>query len=95
MGSGPVHRHLVPEKVSIMRRLRQRLNGLEAHAHATMGSTDVLLAAMNDLVADLADGVEIELTIPKIGNLLFDALIDKWGGKLPFTLRIDPREEQK
>lgn len=64
-----------------MGRLRRRLDGLESHAHQTMTSADVLLDAIRDLVADLADGIQIEVEI--------------FGKKLPFTLRIDPRENSE
>lgn len=78
-----------------MGRLRRRLDGLEQHAHATMSGADELVALAKDLLNDLADGVQVEVTIPHTGNPLLDAVIDKFGGKLPFTLRIDPREGVK
>lgn len=62
-----------------MFRLRRRLDGLEQHAHQTMSGADQLVALAKDLVDDLSDGVQVELEI--------------FGRKLPFTLRIDPREE--
>lgn len=62
-----------------MGRLRRRLDGLETHAHQTMSGADQLLAALRDLVADLADGVSFELEVA--------------GKKLPVVLRIVPKEE--
>ncbi len=62
-----------------MGRLRRRLDGLEAHAHRTMSGADQLTALAKDLIADLADGIQIEVEI--------------FGHKLPFILRIDPREK--
>lgn len=63
-----------------MGRLRRRLDGLEAHAHATLSETDTVLGFAKDLLADLADGIKIE--------------VDILGRTLPITIRIDPREEQ-
>lgn len=69
-------------------RFRSRIDALEAHAHETMSSGDeaialakTLIALAKALVEDLQDGVTIELQ-SKDGQ---------W--KLPFVLRIDPREE--
>ena len=71
-----------------MRRLRARLNGLEAHSHSTLAKGDVALLALQDLIADLADGVDITISVPSTGIPIIDAL----GGKLSFTIRIDPKE---
>lgn len=62
----------------MMGRLRRRLDGLESHAHQTMSGAGALLAAMRDLVADLQDGVNIELEV--------------YGRTIPVVLRIDPKE---
>lgn len=62
-----------------MRRLRRRLDGLEAHAHQTMGGADSLLQAARDLVDDLADGVRIEVEV--------------FGRTIPLVVRIDPGEK--
>jgi len=77
-----------------MGRLRRRLDGLEQHAHQTMTGADQLVALAKDFVADLADGVQIEIEVKPTGNQLIDAILERWGWKLPFTLRIDPREKE-
>jgi hypothetical protein len=61
-----------------MRRLRRRLDGLEAHAHQTMSGADVLLAAAKDLIDDLQDGVTIEAEF--------------LGKTFPISIRILPDE---
>jgi hypothetical protein len=63
-----------------MRRLRARLDRMEAQASMTMGDARDLLAVAQDLVADLADGIHFELEIA--------------GRKLPITLTLDPREKE-
>jgi hypothetical protein len=77
-----------------MGRLRRRLDGLEQHAHQTMTGADQLVVLAKDFVSDLADGVQIEIEVKRTGNLFFDAILEKWGWKIPFTLRIDPREKE-
>lgn len=62
-----------------MGRLRRRLDGLESHAHQTMGGADSLLQAARDLVDDLADGVRIEVEV--------------FGRTIPLVVRIDPEEK--
>lgn len=73
----------------MFRRLKSRIDVLEAHAHETMKGGDeaialakTAIALAKALVEDLQDGVNIQLQ-SKDGQ---------W--KLPFVLRIDPREEE-
>ena len=62
-----------------MGRLRCRLDGLESHAHRTMSGADELVGLAKDLVADLADGVRIEVEV--------------FGRTIPLVVRIDPDEK--
>lgn len=64
-----------------MLRIRRRLDGLEAHAHQTMAGADELVGLAKDLVADLADGVRIELEL--------------FGRTIPLVVRIDPAERDE
>lgn len=63
-----------------MGRLRARLDRLENHAQQTMTGADELGELAKALVDDLRDGITIEIEIK--------------GFKLPFALRIDPREKE-
>lgn len=51
-----------------------------------------LVDTTNDFIEDLADGISFELEVKKTGVEFIDKIIDGWGGKIPFVLRIDPRE---
>ena len=53
-----------------------------------------LLGASSDFVEDLADGVKIEIGVKPTGIAVIDSVLERWGWKLPFTLRIDPREKE-
>ena len=63
-----------------MGRLRNRVAGLEAHAHSTMSGADELLRLAKDLIEDLQDGIHFNLEV--------------MGRKLHITLTLDPREEE-
>ena len=54
-----------------------------------------LVETTSDFVEDLADGIEFEIQIPQTGNSWIDMILDKWGGKIPLTLRMDPREKDQ
>jgi len=78
-----------------LRRLRQRLDGLESHSHQTLNKADQATGLIKVLIEDLSDGVNIEIGVKPTGIPLIDSVLEKWGWKLPFTFRIDPREETK
>jgi len=61
-----------------MKRLRNRLDALQSHAHASMSDAQLTLAVVRDLLRDLQDGVSIKLTIA--------------GKELPIKIVVDPRE---
>ena len=64
-----------------MGRLRNRVAGLEAHAHSTMGGADELIALAKDLIEDLQDGVHFKLEL--------------MGRKIPVIITLDPREKEE
>jgi hypothetical protein len=70
-----------------LRRLRGRLDQVQGHANAS-------LAAADDLLADLRDGVGITLRLDgdKLRELLRDLMYGKQSGPidLPLTVVIDP-----
>jgi hypothetical protein len=51
-----------------------------------------LVETTSDFIEDLADGISFELEVKKTGIQLIDDMMKEWGGKIPFVLRIDPRE---
>jgi enamine deaminase RidA (YjgF/YER057c/UK114 family) len=51
-----------------------------------------LVNTTNDFVEDLADGIEFEICVKPTGIEFIDKIVEGWGGKIPFTVRMDPRE---
>jgi|GEM_PF-5307395 len=89
-----------------LRQLKQQAADTMANANAALNKSDLtieevrnlvglgvgLVNAAADLIEDLADGVDFEIKIEKTGIYLVDKILEKWGGKIPFTIRMDPRE---
>jgi len=89
-----------------LRQLKQQAADTMANANAALNKSDLtieevrnlvglgvgLVNAAADLIEDLSDGVDFEIKIEKTGIYLIDKMLENWGGKIPFTVRMDPRE---
>ena len=89
-----------------LRQLKQQAADTMVNANAALNKSEItieevrnlvglgvgLVNAAADLIEDLADGVDFEIKIEKTGIYLVDKILEKWGGKIPFTIRMDPRE---
>lgn len=89
-----------------LRQLKQQAADTMTNANAALNKSDLtieevrnlvglgvgLVNAAADLIEDLSDGVDFEIKIEKTGIYLIDKMLENWGGKIPFTVRMDPRE---
>ncbi|MFA5397552.1 MAG: hypothetical protein WC346_16195 [Methanogenium sp.] len=89
-----------------LRQLKQQAADTMVNANAALNKSDLtieevrnlvglgvgLVNAAADLIEDLADGVDFEIKVENTGIYWIDSLLKKWGGKIPFTIRMDPRE---
>lgn len=77
------------------RGLRQRMDGLEAHAHGVMFDASMVLASIREactgLLEDIQDGVTFELV--RTGGSFADFLSGVTN-ILPFALRMVPKEKE-
>lgn len=79
-----------------LRRLRGRLNQLQSHANQRMLEAGHLLQLLQDLVADVQDGVGIKVRVePSAVSRVAQAIWSRERIDVPVTIIIDFSEDAK
>ncbi len=77
----------------VFRRLRARLDAMQADAHQTMDTAKVSLEAATALLEDIQDGVQVKLVREGEGNIL-DFLLGRID-ELPLRIELAIEEEDE